>query len=163
MRFKALFDQGIEFKTYVAQGSEEEIQAVGKAAESVGHQLTPALASAISSVSQGVNILIAGETWCPDCQLNITAVSAMAQLQPNINISIISRDFAENNLLGQLDINQVKIPLMVILDQYYQPKGLFVEQPNTVKTSDDDTLKTAYNEGKCLNDTIIEVLDIIKA
>lgn len=162
MRFKALFDQGIEFKTYVAQGSEEEIQAVGKTAESVGHQLTPALASAISSVSQGVNILIAGETWCPDCQLNITAVSAMAQLQPNINISIISRDFAENNLLGQLDISQVKIPLMVILDQYYQPKGLFVEQPNTVKTSDDDALKAAYNEGKCLNDTIIEVLDIIK-
>ncbi len=161
MRYKALFDQGIEFQTYVAQGSDEEVQAVGKVAESLCAQLTHPLAKAIASIDQEINILIAGETWCPDCQLNITAISAIAELQPKIKVTIISRDFAQQNLLDKLDLTEVKIPLVVVLDQYYQAKGLFIEQPNKVKQSQDESLDAAYNKGELLAETIKEVLDII--
>ena len=163
MNYKALFDQGIAFQTYVAQGSDEEVQAVGKAAEALCAQLSHPIATSIAAIEQEINILIAGETWCPDCQLNITAICAMAELQPKIKVTIISRDFAKENLLDKLDIEAVKIPLAVVLDQYYQPKGLFVEQPKTVKSSDDLALAAAYDQGERLNDTIAEILAIIES
>jgi len=163
MRYKALFDQGIEFQTYVAQGSEEEVLAVVKAADSLVSQLTPELASKLVNLENGTHILIAGETWCPDCQLNITAIRAMAELQPKIKVSIISRDLAQENLLDKLDISEVKIPLAVVLDQYYEFKGLFIEQPKTVKSSKSEEVKDAYNKGDRLSDTINEILDIINA
>lgn len=163
MRYKALFDQGIEFQTYLAQGSEEEVLAVVKAADSLVSQLTSELAGKLANLEHETNILIAGETWCPDCQLNITAIRAMAELQPKIKVSIISRDFAQENLLDKLDITEVKIPLAVVLDQYYELKGLFIEQPKTVKSTHSDALKTAYNKGDRLSDTVNEILDIIQA
>lgn len=163
MTYKALFDQGIEFQTYLAQGNEEEVQAVVQAADSLVSQLTPFLAGRLASVKQETNILIAGETWCPDCQLNITAISAMAELQPKIKIAIISRDFAQENLLDKLELSEVKIPLVVVLDQYYKPKGLFVEQPELIKLTKSDEVKTAYNKGDRLGDTIAEILDLINA
>jgi hypothetical protein len=163
MRYKALFDQGIEFQTYLAQGSEEEVLAVVTAADSLVSQLTSELAGKLTQLEHDINILIAGETWCPDCQLNITAIRAMAELQPKIKVSIISRDFAQENLLDKLDITEVKIPLAVVLDQYYELKGLFIEQPKTVKLSQSDEVKAAYNKGDRLSDTITEILDIIQA
>lgn len=161
MAYKNFFEQGIDFKTFLAQGTEEEALAVIKAADALTSQLTQPLAMSIASLEQGANILIAGETWCPDCQLNITAISAMAELQPKVSISIVSRDFAQEKLLDKLDITEVKIPLVVVLDQYYQPKGLFIEQPNKVKESQDGALKAAYDNAELLTHTIEEVLDII--
>jgi len=161
MAFKNFFEQGIDFKTYLAQGSEDEALAVLKAADALTGQFTQSLIMRIASLEQGANILIAGETWCPDCQLNITAISAMAELHPKINISIVSRDFAQENLLDKLDITEVKIPLVVVLDQYYQPKGLFIEQPIKVKESQDAALQSAYDNAELLTQTIEEVLDII--
>jgi hypothetical protein len=161
MAFKNFFEQGIDFKTYLAQGSEDEALAVLKAADALTGQFTQSLIMRIASLEQGANILIAGETWCPDCQLNITAISAMAELHPKIKISIVSRDFAQENLLDKLDITAVKIPLVVVLDQYYQPKGLFIEQPTKVKESQDAALQSAYDNAELLTQTIEEVLDII--
>ncbi len=161
MAFKNFFEQGIDFKTFLAQGTEEEVLAVIKAADALTGQLTQPLAMSIASLEQGANILIAGETWCPDCQLNVTAISAMAELQPKISISIVSRDFAQEKLLDKLDITEVKIPLVVVLDQYYQPKGLFIEQPTKVAESQDEALKVAYDNAELLTHTIEEVLDII--
>ncbi|WP_438465493.1 thioredoxin family protein [Marinomonas sp. PE14-40] len=161
MAFKNFFEQGIDFKTYLAQGTEDEALAVIKAADALAGQLTQSLAMRIASLEQGANILIAGETWCPDCQLNITAISAMAELHPKIKVSIVSRDFAQENLLDKLDITEIKIPLVVVLDQYYQPKGLFIEQPTKVKESQDEALQSAYDNAELLTQTIEEVLDII--
>lgn len=161
MAFKNFFEQGIDFKTYLAQGTEDEALAVIKAADALAGQLTQSLAMRIVSLEQGANILIAGETWCPDCQLNITAISAMAELHPKIKVSIVSRDFAQENLLDKLDITEIKIPLVVVLDQYYQPKGLFIEQPTKVKESQDEALQSAYDNAELLTQTIEEVLDII--
>jgi len=161
MRYKALFDQGIEFKTYLAQGNDEDVLAVSQAADSLVSQLTHSIVERLAKLENGTHILIAGETWCPDCQLNITAISAMAELQPKIKVSIISRDLAQENLLDKLDITEVKIPLVVVLDQYYELKGLFIEQPNLVKINQDEALKVAYNKGELLAETIKEVLDII--
>lgn len=161
MAFKNFFEQGIDFKTYLAQGTEDEALAVIKAADVLAGQLTQSLAMRIASLEQGANILIAGETWCPDCQLNITAISAMAELHPKIKVSIVSRDFAQENLLDKLDITEIKIPLVVVLDQYYQPKGLFIEQPTKVKESQDEALQSAYDNAELLTQTIEEVLDVI--
>ena len=161
MAFKNFFEQGIDFKTYLAQGTEDEALAVIKAADALAGQLTQSLAMRIVSLEQGANILIAGETWCPDCQLNITAISAMAELHPKIKVSIVSRDFAQENLLDKLDITEIKIPLVVVLDQYYQPKGLFIEQPTKVKESQDEALQSVYDNAELLTQTIEEVLDII--
>lgn len=160
MLYKTLFRQGLVFENYLKQGTEDEIQGVKKIVDQLSETALPAtLVQQLSTIKNDVHLLIVGEMWCPDCQLNITAIEHMALLQPKIKLAIISKETAEQQLMQRMGLNQIKIPLVAILNEQYQLLDSFIERPQTVVLVNDfDRIESDYFAGKYLLATINEIL-----
>lgn len=174
--FKTYFQQGDNFKNFVAQGETEEIAAVEKIQQKLhsGDVISPEQFLKLHAVTQQVNLLVVGEMFCPDCHVNISAFNAMCHMshiteqQTNINMAIISREYAQKHLLTALELAAIKIPLLITLDDNMQlihrdiADNLFVERPKSVKEKlDFDEIKPAYLSGEYLADTIDDILEMI--
>ena len=159
MLYKTLFTQGLDFETYLKQGTEDETQAVNKVADQLSEAVLPeTLVQQLSAIKKDVHLLIVGEMWCPDCQLNITAIKYMALLQPKIKLSIISKETAKQQLMELMELSQIKIPLVAMLNEQYQLVNSFIERPQTVISVEDfDRIKSDYFAGKYLLATISEI------
>lgn len=160
MLYQELFALGINYADYVSQGSDEEIQAVAKIEQQVLFNLTPLLKQQIAELSVNAYLLVTGDMWCPDCQLNIAALNQITKLQPKIKMSIISKILAEEKMLSLIENNEIKIPTVAILNHDFQVKSFFIERPTVVASNDDFAgIKDSYFAGHYLNDTINEILE----
>ncbi len=165
MVYQDLFLQGRNYLDYLAQGSKEEQQAVACATTKITKQiaeigLPTELQKKLANIKSGVNLLVVGEMWCPDCQLNITAIEQLTLLQPKIKLAIIGKELAEGYLLQALSIETIKIPLVVILNNNYHKVATFVERPEKVLNYPDfSKIKSAYFAGDHLIDTMAEIIN----
>jgi hypothetical protein len=165
MVYQKLFLQGHCYLDYLAQGSKEEQQAVAGVTAKITQQiaeigLPPELQKKLANIKSSINLLMVGEMWCPDCQLNITAIEQLTLLQPKIKLAIIGKELAERYLLQALNIETIKIPLVVILNSHYQKVGTFVERPETVLNYQYfSEIKKAYFVGDYLIDTMAEIIN----
>ncbi|BBB31197.1 thioredoxin family protein [Neptunomonas japonica] len=161
--YKALFELGDNFHTYVGRGTPQERQAVAKisALLEVPQTLPQATLDALSEVTERYYLLVAGEMWCPDCQINITALNKMCELQPKIQMAVISKGRAEDEIMESLGLDKILIPVVAILDRSFQVVGRFVEKPVSV-SNPEERIQQAYSEGEYLSETLCEVLEQIK-
>lgn len=161
--FETLFQQGVNFTEYTQQGTDAERASVNKVSNILKSKLlSDSLLKRLSSVATPVHLLIVGEMWCPDCQLNITAMQQMSVLQPKIQLAIISKEMAELQLYKLINLSQIKIPLVAILNKNYQLIGSFTERPKSVTEVENFIkIKDDYLAGNYLENTIGDVLDSI--
>ncbi|WMR51496.1 thioredoxin family protein, partial [Pseudomonas aeruginosa] len=103
----------------------------------------------------------AGEMWCPDCQINLAALDFAQRLQPNIELAIISKGRAEDDLRQRLALERIPIPLVLVLDEEFNLLGRFVERPQAVLDGGPQAL-AAYKAGDYLEHAIGDVLAIIE-
>lgn len=162
--YKELLDIGEDFESFVGRGLPAEISAIRTLQARLAE---PEVISAVSqqrlgAVGRRYHLLVAGEMWCPDCQINITVMDYLQRSQPNIDLAIITRGRAENQLKQRLTLERIPIPLVVVLDEQFQPVGRFVEQPQQVALGG-DAVKPDYRAGKYLESTVQELLDIFEA
>lgn len=161
MDFKELFDCGMNHETYVGTGTREERLRIPKNYSRIN--LTEKQIQNISKIERKVKFLCVGEIWCPDCQINLTVINKMCELNSNLEISIITRGRGQKFLSEPLGMETVKIPTVVILDENFEKIGLFLEQPKIVKNRDDyDEIELDYLKGKYIGDTVDEILGMIK-
>ena len=164
MIYKTLFEEGVQYNTYLKQGDENEVEAVCSVKTKINKLITHSTADKLTEIKSKVNLLVVGEMWCPDCQLNITAMNHMSEQQALIKLSIINKGQAEEHLLRVLELNEIKIPLVIILNANYQLTGLFVERPSSVKSTENfNQIEDAYFAGNYLDDTVCEIMEKIKA
>ncbi|MCS5422853.1 MULTISPECIES: thioredoxin family protein [Psychrilyobacter] len=161
MTFKELFQVGQKFEDYVEVASQGERERIPKNYSRI--ELPMDLIDEIKEIQDRVYILASGEMWCPDCQLNITVAKKITEINDNIKLSIISLGRGRKYLMPLLNLEEFKIPTMVILDKNFNQLGLFLEQPKTAKELE----KNAENElfylkGNFLNDTARELVQLIK-
>lgn len=68
-----------------------------------------------------------------------------------------------NFLTPLLNLEEFEIPTIVILDENFNQKGLFLEQPKTAKKLEDTAENELfYLEGNFLTDTARELVQLIK-
>lgn len=160
MTFEELFDCGVNYETYVGSGTKEERARIPKNYSRVNFDTS--LSEEIAGISKKVNFLCVGEIWCPDCQLNLTVIKKMCELNTNFEISVITRGRGQKFLSEALGLEEVKIPTVVILDENYEKIGVFLEQPKAVKGSENyEEIKLDYLKGKYLSDTAEDILKVI--
>ena len=160
MSFEELFECGMNYETYVGSGTKKERARIPKNYSRIdlGEELT----GKILEVSKKINFLCVGEIWCPDCQLNLSVIQKLCELNTNLEMSIISKGRGQKFLGEVLGLETVKIPTVVILDENYQKIGLFLEKPEIVKDVEEyDTIEIDYMKGKYLTDTAKDLLKII--
>lgn len=159
--YKALFDLGDNFYTYVGRGSQQEILAMAKISSllEASETLPKSTLDILSDITEHYYLLAAGEMWCPDCQINLTALNKMCEIQPKIHMAVISKGRAEDEIMADLGLGEILIPVVAILDSNFQIIGRFIERPSPVSISEpEEQVKDDYEKGKYLNTTICEVL-----
>ncbi len=90
--YAELFDIGEDFAAFVGHGLATEQGAVARFRQKLESDGLPsALTERLQRIERRYRLLVAGEMWCPDCQINLAALDFAQRLQPNIELAIISR------------------------------------------------------------------------
>lgn len=162
--YQALFSIGERFDAFVSHGLPAEITAVQHAQRllNVEHALSAATGQRLEAVQGRYHLLAAAEMWCPDCRINLTAMDHLQRMQPRVALAIISKSRAEHALKERLGLERISIPLVLVLDERFEPIGRFVEQPRAV-TVGDEAIKADYRAGRYLEGTLGDLLTIIEA
>ncbi|HCL4359137.1 TPA: thioredoxin family protein [Pseudomonas aeruginosa] len=168
--YAELFDIGEDFAAFVGHGLATEQGAVAwfrQKLESNG--LPSALTERLQRIERRYRLLVAGEMWCPDCQINLAALDFAQRLQPNIELAIISKGRAEDDLRQRLALERIPIPLVLVLDEEFNLLGRFVERPQAVLDGGPQAVLdggpqalAAYKAGDYLEHAIGDVLAIIE-
>lgn len=161
--YQELFAIGECFDAFVSNGLPAEITAVKTVQDRLNSAGTISAATLhrLQSVERRYHLLVAGEMWCPDCQLNVTALNHLQHLQPHIDIAIISKARAEHALRERLGLERILIPLVAVLDEQFEPIGHFVERPQDV-IAGGEAVKAGYRAGQYLDSTLSDLLTLIE-
>lgn len=160
MTFEELFNCGMNYETYVGTGTREERLRIPKNYSRIN--LTEKQLESIRGIEKKVKFLCVGEIWCPDCQINLTVINKICELNSNLEISVITRGRGQKFLSEPLGLEAVKIPTVVILDENYEKTGLFLEQPEVVKNVKDyEAIELDYMKGKYISDTVDEFIKLV--
>lgn len=162
--YQDLFTIGESFDAFASRGLPAEIETVRTAQAQLGR--TDALSAEthqrLAAVQGHYYLLATGEMWCPDCQLNLAAMAHLQQLQPQVGLAIVSKARAEHGLKAQLGLERISIPLVLVLNDQFEPIGRFVEQPRAV-VDGGEAAQADYRAGRNLENTIDDLLAIIEA
>ena len=83
--YAELFDIGEDFAAFVGHGLATEQGAVARFRQKLeSNGLPSALTERLQRIERRYRLLVAGEMWCPDCQINLAALDFAQRLQPNI-------------------------------------------------------------------------------
>ncbi|ELK4796334.1 TPA: thioredoxin family protein [Pseudomonas aeruginosa] len=160
--YAELFDIGEDFTAFVGHGLATEQGAVARFRQKLeSNGLPSALTERLQRIERRYRLLVAGEMWCPDCQINLAALDFAQRLQPNIELAIISKGRAEDDLRQRLALERIAIPLVLVLDEEFNLLGRFVERPQAVLDGGPQAL-AAYKAGDYLEHAIGDVLAIIE-
>ncbi|HBO3656929.1 TPA: thioredoxin family protein [Pseudomonas aeruginosa] len=160
--YAELFDIGEDFAAFVGHGLATEQGAVARFRQKLeSNGLPSALTERLQRIERRYRLLVAGEMWCPDCQINLAALDFAQRLQPNIELAIISKGRAEDDLRQRLALERIPIPLELVLDEEFNLLGRFVERPQAVLDGGPQAL-AAYKAGDYLEHAIGDVLAIIE-
>lgn len=154
---------GERFDAFANRGLPAEIATVRTVQALLGRAdaLSPETHQRLAAIQSRYHLLAAGEMWCPDCQLNLAAMDHLQRLQPKVSLAIISRARAEHALKARLALERISIPLVLVLNEEFEPIGRFVEQPQSV-VDGGEAAEADYRAGGYLESTIHDLLAIIE-
>jgi len=161
--YEELFAIGEGFDAFVARGLHGEIAGVRKVQQLLAEPGTISAETLrrIQAVEGRYRLLIAGEMWCPDCQINVTVMDYLQRLQPRVELAVITKGRAEDDLRERMELDRILIPVVLVLDADFQPVGRFIERPQDV-VAGGDALKPAYRAGEYLESTLCDLLDLFE-
>ncbi|BAN48104.1 thioredoxin family protein [Metapseudomonas resinovorans] len=162
--YDELFAIGESFEAFVAHGLPVEIEAVRAVQRKLAEPgaISQGTWQRLQALEGSYQLLVAGEMWCPDCQINIAVMDHLRRAQPRIALAIITKGRAEDELKERLGLERIPIPLVAVLDADFQLAGRFVERPRDV-IEGGDALKPAYRAGDYLDSTARDLLAIFEA
>ncbi len=161
MGIKELFEVGCSFESSVGEGAKSERARIPKNDSRIN--LTSDVIKQIASIDKEINFLVSGEIWCPDFQINITVLKKFCDINPKLNISVITMARGKKFLAPILGIENFKGPTVVVLDENFNIIGSFEERPSAVKAFDNfDEIKLDYLKGKYILDSVNDFLNIMK-
>ncbi|MFJ3050259.1 thioredoxin family protein [Pseudomonas nitroreducens] len=161
--YEELFAIGEGFDSFVAHGLPDEIAGVRKVQQQLAEpgSINAETLRRILAIEGRYRLLIAGEMWCPDCQINVTVMDHLQRLQPRVELAVITKGRAEDDLRERMALDRILIPVVVVLDSDFQPVGRFIERPLEV-VAGGDALKPAYRAGEYLESTLTDLLELFE-
>ena len=163
MSLKELFEVGKSFESSVGEGTKGERARIFKNNSRLN--LNDEITNFIKNIDFEVNLLVSGEIWCPDFQLNATVLKRFLDINPNFNMSVITMARGKKFMSPHLNIEKenFKGPTIAFLDKDFNILGVFEERPQVVKNMPCfDDIKLEYYKGKYLLDTANEFYNILK-
>ena len=160
MNIKELYEVGTTFETAIGQGTKSERARIPKNYSRIN--FPEDMINTLVNYDKEINFLVAGEIWCPDFQLNSTVLKKFTELNNNFDMSIISMGRGKKFVFPILGVENMKFPLILVLDKEFNILGIFEERPNVVhEVSNFEDIKIDYYKGRYLIDSAYEFIDIM--
>lgn len=160
MNIKELYEVGTTFETAIGQGTKSELARIPKNYSRIN--FPEDMINTLVNYDKEINFLVAGEIWCPDFQLNATVLKKFTELNNNFDMSIISMGRGKKFVFPILGVENMKFPLILVLDKEFNILGTFEERPNVVhEVSNFEDIKLDYYKGRYLIDSAYEFIDIM--
>lgn len=159
MNLREFYDVGMNFETFVGTGSRSERDRIPK-----NYSRIPMKSEDIEKIKSfgAVKFLIVGEIWCPDVQLNSSVVRKFCEINHNFDMRVITKGRGEKFLKPMLELEEIKLPLILILNEEGELLERFIERPKVVKAySDFQEIKIEYLKGAYLKDTVQELIELL--
>jgi hypothetical protein len=161
MDLKELYEVGWNFETFVGTGTRSERERIPKNYSRIN--FSEELKAEIENVDKKINFLISAEMWCYDAQLNTTVVKKLCEMNSKFEMKVITKGRGEKYLKPILEVEEFKIPTIVVMDEDYNLLVRFIERPLPVKAVENfEDIKIEYLKGAYLSATAEELLNIIK-
>ena len=160
MNIKELYEVGTTFETAIGQGTKSERARIPKNYSRIN--FPEDMINTLVNYDKEINFLVAGEIWCPDFQLNATVLKKFTELNNNFDMSIISMGRGKKFVFPILGVENMKFPLILVLDKEFNILGTFEERPNVVhEVYNFEDIKLDYYKGRYLIDSAYEFIDIM--
>lgn len=160
MNIKELYEVGTTFEKAIGQGTKSERARIPKNYSRIN--FPEDMINTLVNYDKEINFLVAGEIWCPDFQLNATVLKKFTELNNNFDMSIISMGRGKKFVFPILGVENMKFPLILVLDKEFNILGTFEERPNVVhEVSNFEDIKLDYYKGRYLIDSAYEFIDIM--
>lgn len=166
MGIQDLFERGLSFMEFVNQDKDTHKEKTLDLYHSI--VIEDELESQIKSIHRKVNVLVFAEIWCPDCMINVPALQKIVDINPNFNISIVSREGNESYMEDYKVNGKPKIPTFLFLDDHFNLLGAFIEQPQVVRAIEAKgkqveiiVAKRKYRKGEYMIETIQEMMNML--
>lgn len=161
MTMEELFRCGENFESFVSGGTRSERERYPKNYNRlvIGEEVE----ARIKAIDKEINFVCAAEVWCPDCQINLTALKKMSEINSNLNISIITMGRGRKFLAEKLEVEVLKVPTIAMFDEKFELLGKFLEQPKIVlEHANPEEIEVGYYKGRYLLDTVNDILEEIE-
>lgn len=166
MNIVDLFQKGQSFSEFVDQDKDTYKEKTLELYEKIS--VSEELIKKIKGIKKIINVLVFAEIWCPDCMINVPVLQKITEINPNIKMSIVSREGNEAYMDSYKFNGKPKIPTFVFLNETYEELGTFIEQPQIVKDVELKgkqveiiVAKRKYRKGEFYLETMEEIMDII--
>ncbi|SCJ06161.1 Uncharacterised protein [uncultured Clostridium sp.] len=160
MNIKELYEVGTTFETAIGGGTKSERSRIPKNYSRI--KFPEEMINTLVNYDKEINFLVAGEIWCPDFQLNATVLKKFIELNNNFDMSIISMGRCKKFVFPILEVENMKFPVILVLDKEFNVLGIFEERPKVVhEISNFEDIKLDYYKGKYLIDSAYEFIDIM--
>ena len=123
----------------------------------------------IQTIDEPIHVLVFAEIWCPDCMINVSILQRLADINPHIQISIVSKEGNEEYIEKINPGGKPRVPTFVFLNKDFELFGVFIERPKALKEIEKRgkqaeilVAKRKYKKGEFSKETIQEILDIVK-
>lgn len=116
----------------------------------------------LDQIEGSYHLLVAAEIWCPDCHINLAVMDFMCEAQPNIELAIVSKGRAENDLQESLGLERILVPVVAVLNEAYELIGTFVERPKVVQNDTTGQAMLRYRAGDHMDDTLQDLLTLME-
>ncbi|MFX0174018.1 MAG: thioredoxin family protein [Candidatus Hodarchaeota archaeon] len=127
--FNKLFENGFSYEEYL--GKSEKHRERMNTSLLVGQKAVQKLShDQISRLNEKLNVLCIAENWCIDCANGVPIIAMLADMIPNWNFRIVSRDdFKEEFESFYTTAGRKKIPVIIFADEDGDEIMRWIERP----------------------------------
>ena len=167
MGLRQLFEKGVPFEVFAPDDHDVNMEKLLELYDRV--EIDKELFNKIKSIEGPVYILAFAELWCPDCIINLPALKKINDINPNIMFRILSKNDNEKYIEDNKIDAKPKIPTFIILNDKFEKMGTFIENPKVLNDIINKgnqveivVTKRKYQKGEYVNESVKEIIDIIK-
>ncbi|MHA2231695.1 MAG: thioredoxin family protein [Candidatus Hodarchaeales archaeon] len=127
--FNKLFENGISYEEYVKKSEKyrERMNDIWTLSQKVVQRLYQ---EKISRMNEKLHVLCIAENWCIDCANGVPIIALLADMTPNWDFCIVSRDvFREEFEMFYQTAGRKKIPVILFADEDGDEILRWVEKP----------------------------------
>lgn len=159
MEYRELFETGMSVETFMSIASASEREKMAEIKNVL--KLDEALVERVKKIEGKYRFLLSAESWCPYVRATLPVLVKMIELNPNIELGIITEGRGFKFLREKLGIPEEKyvVPTLAVLDENFNFVGRYIGRPSKYRVIGFENVSTEFFKGHRADDIVEEILE----